>query len=70
MIQSGLFAKWNEVDWALRLDHIKKLIKNKNESNENLSLNHVSLAFYILLICFPFSLVILLIEVLYYLYNK
>ena len=64
MIQSGLFLKWKEVDWTLQLYHVKKLIKNNNESNENLSLNQISLAFYILLFCLPFSLGILLIEVL------
>ena len=64
VIQSGIFSKWYEVDLARRLHHIKKLIKNNNELNENLSLNHVSLAFYTLLFCLSFSLVILLIEIL------
>ena len=63
VIQTGIFSKWKEVDWAQRLDHIKKLIENKNESNENLSLNQISLAFYILLLFLSFSLVILLIEI-------
>ena len=63
VIQTGIFEKWKEVDWAQRLDHIKRLIENKNESNENLSLDQISLAFYILLLFLPFSLVILLIEV-------
>ena len=67
MIESGLFSKWNEVDLTVGLHHIKKLIKNNNESNENLLLNQVSFAFYILLICLSFSLVILLIEALCFL---
>ena len=67
VIQSGLFFKWQEVDLTRKLHHIKKLITNYNESNENLSLNHVSLAFYVLLFFLPFSLVILLIEILYFL---
>ena len=62
VIQSCIFSKWKEVDWAQRLDHIKKLIKNNNVSNEKLSLNQISLAFYILLFYLPFSLGILLIE--------
>ena len=66
-IQSGLFEKWKQVNLAQRLDHIIKLIENNNESNENLSLNHVSFAFYIQLFCLPFSLIILLIEVLCFL---
>ena len=64
VIQSGIFSKWEEMVWTLRLYHIKKLTKN-NESNENLSLNQISLAFNILLFCLPFSLGILLIEVLF-----
>ena len=62
VIQSGLFSKWKEVDWAQQLYHIKKLTKN-NESNENLSMNQISFVFYILLYYFPFSLGILLAEV-------
>ena len=67
VIQSGLFFKWQEVDLTRKLHHIKKLITNYNESNENLSLNQISLAFYILLFCLPFSLGILLIEFLCFL---
>ena len=69
VIQNGLFSKWKQVDWAQRLDHIKKLIENKNESNENLSLNQISLAFYILLFCLSFSLGIFLIEVVFFMHK-
>ena len=67
VVESGLFSKWNEVNWTQQLRHIKTLIKNNNESNEKLSLNHVSLAFYALLFCLSFSLRILSIEVLCFL---
>lgn len=67
MIQSGLLSKWNQVNWTLQFGNIKELIKNNNESNENLSLNQVLFAFYILTFCLPFSLAILFIEVLCFL---
>ena len=65
VLQCGLFSKWQEVGLTSQLLHIKKFIKNKNESNEKLSLNQISLAFNILLFGLPFSLAILLIEVLF-----
>ena len=63
MIQSGLFIKWRQVDWARQLNNIKIPIKQEDGSIENhLTLNQVSIAFYILLCCLPLSIVTLLFE--------
>ena len=65
MIQSGLYSKWTQVYWNEQLCHIKMTNKQDNESIEdNLKLNRLSVAFYFLLFCLPFSLGILLIEAL------
>ena len=67
MIQSGLFLKWKQVYWNEQLSHIKVTNKQGDELIENiLKLNQISVAFYILLFCLPFSLGILLIEVLFF----
>ena len=63
VIQSGLFIKWMNMNWARQLSNIKIPIKQENGSIEdNLKLNQVSTAFYILLCCLPLSIVTLLIE--------
>ena len=68
MIQSGLFSKWKQLYSNKQLSHIKVRNKQDNESTENnLKLNQISIAFYIVLFCLLFSLGILLIEVLYFL---
>ena len=67
VIQSGLFSKWKQVYWNEQLCHIKVTNKQDNELIENnLKLNQISVAFYILLFCLPFSLGILLVETLFF----
>ena len=52
-----------KVYWTLQFRHIKIDVK-ENESNENnLTLNQISLPFYILLCCLPFSISTLFIEI-------
>ena len=48
--------------WNQRFRHIKIEVKDES-SQDNLTLSHISLAFYIILCCFPFSIAILLIEI-------
>ena len=63
MVQSGLFIKWRQVEWAGQLSNIKIPIKQEDGSIENhLTLNQVSTAFYIIL-CLPLSIVTLLFEI-------
>ena len=63
MVQSGLFTKWTEVNWARQLSNIKIPIKQEDGSIEDhLTLNQVSTSFYIILCCLPLSIVTLLIE--------
>ena len=63
VIQSGLFIKWKQVYWAEQFRNIKIEINQQNKLSEDiLTLNQVSISFYILLCCLPFSIAALLIE--------
>lgn len=67
MIQSGLFSKWKQVHWNEQLGNIKVINKQENESiHNNLKLNQISIAFYILMFSLPFLLATLLIEIIYF----
>ena len=63
VIQSGLFNKWKQVYWSQQFSKIKIQVKNEL-SQDHLTLRHISLAFYILLCFLPFSIPILLFEIL------
>ena len=63
VIQSGLLNKWKQMHWTLQFSNIKIEINQENKSYKDiLTLDQVSLAFYILLCCLPFSIATLLIE--------
>ena len=64
VIQMGLVIKWKQINWAQQLHNVKIIIKQEIKSNQdNLSLNQISLAFYIMLFSLPILTLTLLIEV-------
>ena len=64
IIQMGLVIKWKQINWAQQLHNVKIIIKKEIIINENnLSLNQISLAFYITLFSLPILTLTLLIEV-------
>ena len=63
----GLVIKWKQINWAQQLHNVKIIIKQEIKSNQdNLSLNQISLAFYIMLFSLPILTLTLLIEVLFW----
>lgn len=64
VIQMGFVIKWKQIKWAQQIHSVKMIIKQEIKSNQdNLSLNQISLAFYIMLFSLPILTLTLLIEV-------
>ena len=71
MIESGLFENWKKMYETVNFcNDVKMTIKQTDKSNENiLTLNHISISFYILLYCSLFSMVTFLFEIFLYFFK-
>lgn len=64
-IQSGLHNQWKGVYLEQEFDEMTIEFKHESRLNNRITLNQISFAFYSLICCPSFLIVILLIEILY-----
>ena len=64
IIQNGLLNKWREVHREQQFDGMTIQIKHEDQLNGQITLNQISFAFYNLICCSSFLIVILSIEIL------
>ena len=66
VIQTGLFNKWTKVHYSFELRNFNLSHTQSDQFSENiLTLNHTSTAFYIILSCLSFSITTFFIEIFY-----